>query len=206
MISRVELERMLNDIKNGIIKKVWAIEFTRLSRSVEDLQVLKRLFNQYKTDLYINGSLSDLSLADQRFLFNINAAVSEYERERIVERAKRGLAERKDLGITHSPQIYGYERKYDPSGNPYYEIIEEEASIIKTIYKKRRKGWSLSSIANYLNAKQIPTKLDRKWRRKGVSNVLNHIVYTGYTRNSLGEVIKSNLYPSIISMKEYKRL
>ena len=105
MIARVELERLLSDIKQGLITKVWAIEFTRISRSVEDLQVIKKIFNEHNTELYINGSRSDLTMPDQRFIFNINAAVSEYERERIVERVKRGLAERKNQGYAHSPQM-----------------------------------------------------------------------------------------------------
>ena len=62
MIARQELERMLTDIKNGIVTKVWAIEFTRISRSVEDLQVIKRIFNENNTELYINGIQSDLTM------------------------------------------------------------------------------------------------------------------------------------------------
>ena len=189
MIARQELERMLNDIKGGTITKVWAIEFTRISRSVEDLQVIKRIFKESNTELYINGVQSDLTMPDQRFIFNINAAVSEYERERIVERVKRGLAERKDHGIIHSPQIYGYERKYDESGNPRYDVLDSEAEIVRSIYRRRRQGWSLRQIAGHLNEAEVPTKLDKQWTRKGVSNILKHLIYTGNTTTITGEVI-----------------
>ncbi len=206
MIARQELERMLTDIKNGIVTKVWAIEFTRISRSVEDLQVIKRIFKENNTELYINGVQSDLTLPDQRFIFNINAAVSEYERERIIERVKRGLAERKDRGIIHSPQIYGYERKYDESGNPRYEILESEAEVVISIYQKRQRGWSLRQIAGHLNDQKIPTKLDKQWTRKGVSNILKHLIYTGNTTTTAGEVIPSLLYPEIISLNQFNKL
>jgi DNA invertase Pin-like site-specific DNA recombinase len=40
-ISIPELENLPNDIKRRIVDKVWVIEFTRLYRSVEDLQIKK---------------------------------------------------------------------------------------------------------------------------------------------------------------------
>ena len=93
MIARTELERLLQDIQNGIITKIWAIELTRLSRSVEDFQIIKRTFIKYNVELFISNIKTDLSQADHRFLFNIDAAVSEYERERIIERVKRSIEE-----------------------------------------------------------------------------------------------------------------
>ena len=206
MISRKELEKLLSDIKEGLITKVWAIEFTRISRSVEDLQVIKRIFKEHNVELYINGNLSDLTLPDQRFIFNINAAVSEYERERIVERVKRGLAERKDQGIIHSPQIYGYERKYDEDGNPRYEIIKEEAEVIRFIFDSRKRGWSLRKISRFFNENHIPTKHGSHWTRRGILNILGHFIYTGNTTQTEGAVIPSLLYPEIIPLYQFNRL
>jgi site-specific DNA recombinase len=206
MIARKQLERLLSDIKNGLVKKVWAIEFTRISRSVEDLQIIKKIFKENGVELYINGSLTNLSLPDQRFIFDINAAVSEYERERIVERVKRGLSERKNLGIVHSPQIYGYQKKFDEAGNLRYQVVRDEAAVVRFIFRQRLRGWSLRQIAEHLNDRKTPTKHSCSWTRRGVLNILGHLIYTGYSTSADGTVIPSMLYPKIIRLSTFNQI
>ncbi|MBA7695715.1 hypothetical protein ES703_104350 [subsurface metagenome] len=206
LIARTELERLLRDIQNDIITKVWAIELTRLSRSVEDFQIIKKIFTGHNIELFINNIKTDLSQADHRFLFNIDAAVSEYERERIVERVKRSIEERKDRGMLHLQKCLGYDLQYDENGDSKYVINKTEAKIVKMIFKKYSDRLSLHKIAMYLKNHQFKMKLDNRWTRRAVLNILQHFTYTGYNKTSNGKVGKSKLYPSIISLDEYKEL
>lgn len=203
MLLRNELARLVADIKKGVIAKVWAIELTRLSRNVEDFQFLKSVFQKNKTELYINGSLTKLSSSEQRFSFNVNAAMAEYERDRIVERVIRGLSERKDDGRSHHPHLLGYDRKFDEAGNIYYAINPSEAETVRRIFQSRREGWSLGRITKQLNGKNLRTKMGSAWTRRAILSILQHRIYTGKVETTDRCLVDSKLYEPIISDEDF---
>lgn len=198
MQNRTRLKALLQDIETGKVHKVWCIESSRLSRDLQDSINIMNIFYKHNIELYINGSRTDLKLIDQRFLYNINACVSQYERERLIERISRGIDERKNLGLQVSPHLLGYKRKYDSSGNAVYVVDEKEAEIVKLIFKLKNEGKSLRKIAKHLNDNGIKTKKGCIWRRKTVANVLKRKAYYGKTITSNGEMIESKIYKKIL--------
>mgnify|MGYP000675153125 CR=1 FL=1 len=50
---------------------------------------------------------------------------------------------------------------------------KEEQKVIKKIITLRDKGLSLRAIANYLNEKKVPSKLDGKWNKTTVGDIIN---------------------------------
>jgi site-specific DNA recombinase len=104
----------------------------------------------------------------------------------------RGLEGQKLRGYSTGESVYGYkshpvgELKLNKKGQPKYEgmihkINDEEALIIKRIYKEFIEGKSIHSIVKGLNEDKMPTKKNRigGWATSTVTRILKNEKYTG---------------------------
>src|SRR5690606_26423353 len=83
---------------------------------------------------------------------------------------------------------YGY--IIDSKSNQY-KIIEEEALVVRRIFRERLSGRSLRQIANDLRKDDIATKRGGKWQANTIKTILENTFYTGvYNQN--GSVIKDS--------------
>ena len=90
----------------------------------------------------------------------------------------------------------GYKKGID--GKP--EILEEEAKIVREIYRKFMKGKTTSWIANYLTENKIKTPGGKdKWQKSTVDSILTNEKYKGaallqkkFTVNFLEKKMKKN--------------
>jgi len=64
--------------------------------------------------------------------------IAEYERAQIAERTRRGKKHRAKTGsvnvLSGAPYGYRYVKKSETSA-AYYEIVEEEAAIVREVYR-----------------------------------------------------------------------
>lgn len=68
----------------------------------------------------------------------------------------------------------------DADGHETYEIIEEEAEIVRRIYREFVAGYSITQIAKRLKADGIRTKLGKEdWRHSVIESILTNEKYTG---------------------------
>jgi site-specific DNA recombinase len=139
---------------------------------------------------YVNrGPLYDTPEA--RFTDNIDAAVAEYERERIRERTMRGTRGKVEAGKLPGGGLppYGY-RYVGERQDRTLEIIPEQAAIVREIHERYQSGEGVGIITRDLSARQVPTWSDlyrpsRKQRAPGqwdqgtVYDILNDPTYAG---------------------------
>ena len=88
--DRPELERMLDALREG--DEVVVFKLDRISRSVQDLESLSREFQELGVQFISLSEQIDTSTAMGKFFFHVMSAISELERDIIVERTKAGLA------------------------------------------------------------------------------------------------------------------
>ncbi|NDD58355.1 MAG: hypothetical protein EBZ47_03770 [Chlamydiae bacterium] len=99
----------------------------------------------------------------------------------------RGLEGQRLRGFSTGESVYGYkscpvgELKLNKKGQPKYEgkvhkIEEEEASIIRRIYKEFIEGKSIHAIVQGLNEDKLSTKKNRfaGWANSTVSRILKN--------------------------------
>ena len=68
----------------------------------------------------------------------------------------------------------------DDEGHDVYEINEEEAEIVRRIYREFIAGYSITQIAKRLQADGVKTKLGREsWRHNVIESILTNEKYTG---------------------------
>jgi site-specific DNA recombinase len=86
---------------------------------------------------------------------------------------------------------------YRITKNNQYTIYEEEAVIVRRIFKERLAGRSLRQIANDLIRDNVSTKRGGKWQANTIKTIIENPFYTGaYIENDL---IYKNCHDAIIS-------
>lgn len=204
--NREKYNELIKDIINGKIQKVWVIESSRLNRNLEESIKLQKIFSTYKVQYYVNGVLTSLETAEQKLSYNVQSIVSEYERTKIVERSIRGKSEWQNTGYMALPSLYGYEYKYNEEGKKIWSINEEEAKVIKLIFKLYTEDrLPYNQIKLKLNDEGIKTKKNSVWQNNQIRQVLIQTLYIGQSWKTDGTPIPSKIYTPIIDKEIFDK-
>jgi DNA invertase Pin-like site-specific DNA recombinase len=183
--NRPAFTNLINDIKFGQITKVWVLEHSRLSRNQYASAFIFNVLEKHNITLYENDK--ELSLKDPQYQFmrQVLDAVSQYERNLIVNRTTRGLYNAIDNGRRGYANLFGYKKVgRDNSRHTIWEPVESELEKIRFAYKTFLDGGTVSSIVRHFNASESAPQLLKQvneWSR-----ILSHIEYTGYCLNVEG--------------------
>jgi DNA invertase Pin-like site-specific DNA recombinase len=181
--ARPEFERMLRERPEGIV--CWHQD--RLLRMTSDLERVIDLDVPVHT---VTAGLFDLTTPTGRGMARTVAAWSTVETEHKAERQRSANVQRAERGHWQfSRRPYGYRR---PKGSNVIEIVPEEAEIVRECYRRYNAGESLYSIANDLNAREVPTHNTNAestgWSMRRVQQMLRNEHYAGIV-TYLGERI-----------------
>jgi Recombinase/Resolvase, N terminal domain len=147
----------------------------RLSRDYATLVVLERRLQRHGVEVVsVAEENGDGPVAE--FMRGQLALVAQLERAMIVDRVRKGKAERKRQGRhVHGRIPYGYRS----AGDGRLELVDEEAQVVRCIFELAKKGKSLGVITDRLNDGGTSSPQDKAWRRFGVSRILANPVYVG---------------------------
>lgn len=154
---------------------VW--KYSRFARNREDSVVYKSMLRkQCGIDVI---SISE-SIGDDKMSILFEAmieAMDEYYSINLAEEVKRGMTEKARRGEVLSKPPFGYKAE---DGN--FVIIEEEAEVIRNVFKSYATGCGFLNIAKKLNLMGIRTHRDRKIENRTVEYWLHNPVYIGKIR------------------------
>ncbi len=185
MEERPEGARLLADARGG---RFSAVYFYRLDRLARSTQVVLNTYNELEK---INVSIKSMTEAFDtgtpvgKFFMTLLASIAALERDTILERTQLGK-ERKALEgyWTSGPPPFGY--RIGPDRR--LEIYDPEAEAVRIIFRLYQQGMHMSRIADYLNARNIPTPVFSKgfqidsgglWQASHISLILRNRVYSG---------------------------
>ncbi len=167
-----QLKKILSLAEKGLIEVLIVREMDRLSRSiVKQILIEESLEKAGVTIEYVLGDYPDT--AEGQLLKSIRTIISEYEREKIVERLQRGrrLSVKDGNVLTSNIAPYGYILT-KVNGKRNFRIFEEEAEVIRLIFNlyaygvdKECKSLSMRQIAEWLNDADI-NRSDRFYPNK----------------------------------------
>lgn len=193
IIQRPGLQALEKAIENREIDGIAVDDLSRLSRSNHQMLTLVNKFNFYQIKIF---SVSDGIVSDDdnsKLGIHIRGLINELYLDDLKKKTLRGLEGQKLRGYSTGEKVYGYksqpvgELKLNKKGQPKYEgmihkICEEEAIIIKRIYKEFLEGKSIHAIATGLNKDKVPTKkkLFGGWNTSTISRILKNEKYTGH--------------------------
>ena len=121
---------------------------------------------------------------EDQLLLQIQGVISEYEREKIMERSRRGKLQKASKGsisvLGGAPYGYVYIRRTD-SEDARYEIHPNEVSVVRRVFQMYcQDKLSIGAITKKLNSEEIPTKMQKGiGERSVVWSILRNPAYYG---------------------------
>jgi site-specific DNA recombinase len=200
-IDRPKLQKLLKDIKKGGIDVVLVYKLDRLTRSVLDLYLLLKTFDEYNVAFRSATEVYDTSSAMGRLFLTLVAALAQWERENLAERVVFGIEQMLDEGKRpggHS--AYGY--KFDVDFN--CTVIEEESKIVQMVFQMYCDGFGYRSIADRLNELEVKPRVALKWNHNSIRDILMNDLYIGTYR--WGDKVKENNHTTIVSETLFKKV
>jgi site-specific DNA recombinase len=152
-MERPEINKLLSDASNGMIKTVYIYKLDRMSRDVIDtLTLLYKVLPSY--DVNIVSMTEDIRTENpmDKMMVTMNAAMNQYEREVIYMRTRAGMVERvkKGLWMGGGRTPYGY---YYDRNDGILHPKEDEAENVRKAYQLYIDGYSCNSISSILGLK-----------------------------------------------------
>jgi len=108
-MDRPEFQKLVRDIKAGLIRRVVVYKLDRISRSIIDFAGMMELFQQYNVEFVSSTEKFDTSTPMGRAMLNICIVFAQLERETIQKRVTDAYYARSQRGFRAGGQIpYGF--------------------------------------------------------------------------------------------------
>jgi len=181
-LNRPDFERLMEDIRQGLIKKVIVYKLDRISRSILDFSNLMLFFQEHGVEFVSVTEKFDTSTPVGRAMLNICIVFAQLERETIQQRVKDAYYSRNKQGFYMGGAIpYGFRKEETTIGGKKtskYVIDEEESSQLKLIFSMYAdSNNSLNDIVTYLVENGIQKLRGSSWNTQKLSQVLSSPVY-----------------------------
>jgi site-specific DNA recombinase len=181
---RPGLERLRDAAAAGAIDRVYVHCPDRLARKYAYQVLLVDELERCGVEVvFLNRQLGQSPEDD--LLLQVQGMIAEYERAKILERSRRGklhAARRGSVNVlSGAPYGYRYISCQEGSGQASYEIVLEQARIVRQIFEwVGQDRLSIGEVRRRLQKQGIPTKTGKAyWDRTTVWGVLKNPAYKG---------------------------
>lgn len=201
-LKRPGLEEMLSDMKNKKFDTILVANLSRFSRSYIDAgNYLDHIFPENNIRFIATGDNYDSVTYDDEESFAIKIWLNDMYLKDIGNKIRFANQKRSETKYMSAGGIYGFKK----NENGEFEINEEEAKVVKLIYKLRLDGLSPYQIRDYLEENKIysiaynhylktgqrrymgkrsPEELDKYgWNVPSIKRILTSKEYNGYAVN-----------------------
>ena len=201
LAKRDSFNRMLRLARAGKIDIILTKEVSRFSRNTKDLLNIVDELKSKK--VYVWFLSDDINTEDNSAIQKLTeiATAAQAESLRTSRRVLWGQAQQMQRGVVFGrSEMYGYNIKKDDFGHQYFEIIEDEAEIVRKIFDWFSKGDGTRTISRKLQEEGIQTKRYKNgWSNTVILRILRNEKYVGdlaqgktYTPNPLDHKKKYN--------------
>lgn len=194
--ARPEVQKLLNEVEQGIWSGVLVMEVERLARgNTIDQGIMAQAFQISGTKIITPLRTYDPNNEADEEYFEFNLFMSRREYKTINRRIQRGRIASIKEGKYISPVApYGYDRVKLP-GKGYSLQPNEQADVVKLIYELYVNGLDGQSmgcirIANYLDSIGIRPMINEKWNSATISDILKNPIYAGKIRWGFRKEVK----------------
>ena len=192
--NRPKFQEMIEDMKNGKINKIIVYKLDRLTRSIQDLEVICSMLEEYNCELESVAEEINTGNANGKFFIRMLTILAQLEIERTSERTKFGLVGAIKKGHIPSRAPLGYKRE---DKKLVINHIEEE--VVRRIFNMYLEGKSVCSICQTFNEENV---LNRHWATTTVDKLLSNQIYIGnmeYNKRKKENIqLFENVVPAII--------
>ncbi len=201
-IERPQMQRLIEDIKQGKISCVVVYKLDRLSRSQKDtLYLIEDVLIPNKTSFVSLRENMDTSTPIGRAMLGIMSAFAQLERETIKERTGLGMRERVKSGLWpgggRTPFGYDYDREKG------ILVPNDDAETVRQIYSLYLQGYSTLKIARLTGLKYERLAIQILKRKTNIGCIVyNGVEYKGCHEPLVSEAV---FYAAQAEMKRRRK-
>lgn len=198
--ERPAFQRMLSDAYAGKVNIILVHKFDRFARKVELSRTIK---NKLKASLVNVVSITE-PIEDSPmgfFMEGLYELMAEYYVRNLSAEVYKGMNERALKGKHMGQMPYGF---YCEGGKVF--IREDQAEVVKRIFRLYDEGWGHCKIARWLNDSNIPTYkgIIGGWQTFQVAQILKNCKYIG--KNKWNGVVYDADFPSFLDEDLFYRV
>src|SRR5262244_1353219 len=183
-LIRPALERLRDVVAAGSVDRLYIHSPDRLARKYAYQVLLVDEFRRAGVEVvFLNRALGQSPEDD--LLLQVQGMIAEYERAKIIERHRRGKRHAARVGavnvLSGAPYGYRYVTKYEGGGQARYEIISDEARVVRQVF-----AWvghdrlTIGEVCRRLtHAGEVTRTGKTVWDRSVVWGILKNPAYQG---------------------------
>lgn len=203
-LVRPALERLRDLVAAGAVDRLYVHSPDRLARRYAHQVLLVDEFQRGGVEvIFLNRELG--KTPEDELLLQVQGMMAEYERAKILERSRRGKRHAAASGSVNvlcgAPYGYRYVTKHEGGGQARYEIIAEEARVVRQIFEwVGRDRLSIGEVRRRLTQAKEPTRKGKTaWDRSVIWNMLKNPAYMGEA--AFGKTRSGPLKPKLRAQK-----
>jgi len=175
--KRPEFQRMIADCKAGKIDMVITKSISRFARNTVTLLETVRMLKELNVDVYFEEQNIHTMSGDGELMLTVLASFAQAESLSVSENCKWRIRNDFKQGIMPMSlkKLYGYIRTEDGG----FEIVEEEAKVIRYMAKRYLDGLGFDRIVRELNQMKLKAPCGGMWHYSIVRKILQNEKYMG---------------------------
>lgn len=190
--NRPKFKEMIQDMKDGKINKIIVYKLDRLTRSIQDLENICKMLEEYNCDLESVAEEINTGNANGKFFIRMLTILAQLEIERTSERTKFGLIGAAKKGHISGQPALGYTKK-DKSKK--LVIDELESDVVKRIFSMYLEGSSVCHICDIFNEENV---LNKHWATTTVDKILSNKIYIGSIEHGKRDKKNTQIFEAVV--------
>ena len=178
--NRTGFNKMIADAKAGKIDLILTKSISRFSRNTIDALTVTRELKAHNVEVQFEKEGISSMDPKAELIFTVMSCLAQEESRSLSENIRWGKKRSMEAGNVYVPYKSFLGFKKGENGLP--EIVEDEAKIVRHIFKQFIIGMSPNAIAKELNGKKIKTVKGKKWTSYGINRILENEKYKGDAR------------------------
>lgn len=190
--NRPKFKEIIQDMKDGKINKIVVYKLDRLTRSIQDLENICKMLEEYNCDLESVAEEINTGNANGKFFIRMLTILAQLEIERTSERTKFGLIGAAKKGHISGQPALGYTKK-DKSKK--LVIDELESDVVKRIFSMYLEGSSVCHICDIFNEENV---LNKHWATTTVDKILSNKIYIGSIEHGKRDKKNTQIFEDVV--------
>ena len=151
--KRKQFRKMIRDCEAGKIDLIVTKSISRFARNTLECLTFVRHLNEIGVHLIFESNHIDTRTAFSEMLLTVLAAFAQEESRSISLNTTWSIRKRYEEGRSRWSKLYGYEK----NENGEYQIVPEQARVVKEIFTLYEHGESIDKIMKHLQSNHVPT-------------------------------------------------
>ena len=187
-LVRPALEKLRDRVAASLIDRLYIHSPDRLARKFAHQAILLEEFQRHNCEVVFLNQEGLPQSPETNLLLQLQGMIAEYEREKILERTRRGrrfAAANGNVSVfSGAPYGYRYITRAAGDGEARWDVDPRESEVVRLIFELyAAQGQTLAAVCRELRRRNVATRNGREhWDRSTLLGILRNPAYYGEAR------------------------